>query len=200
MKKTLSSLFLTAALSGCASIDELRDRYVYGFNAPSGYAIPGRGSSPYSPESLNFGIKRRGLTTEELLQTRPKPRVEKDVIIVDFQRSSKEIQEACTQSNFIPVMRQGGSDMRTQQAVLIYDIDEKGQIINTEIDLNKTKQGSDISFSALQGLRKTKFLPPVFNNHRLYCRNVTDMLSWYTEYWENFSIRTIGPQVKKLGL
>ncbi|PZP55735.1 MAG: hypothetical protein DI586_05920 [Micavibrio aeruginosavorus] len=197
MKKILTAIFLPAALSGCATLDEFTDRYSRGYR--SGYGVPAPRSSVFSRENQNFGITRHNLLTRELFETRPRPHVAKDVRIVDFQSASQDIQKACTQTEHLPVIRQGASDSGDYRSVLIYDIDENGQIINTEIDANLHIGKIGISLAALNGVKRTKFLPPVFNDQRLYCRNVTDTLVWYTKnIITNVSIREVGPHVNKL--
>lgn len=189
--KYLITLFSSAVLSGCTSLEEFSDRYPRAFNLEMRDNSPQKRFNPYSQESLD--IFRRELSTEELFQTRPKPRPPKDVRIVDFQKADPDTKDACTQTQYLPVARQGGSDSGNRYTVVIYDIDQNGRVINPEADLSKTRGGTSIAFAAINGVKQTRFEPPILDGERLYCKNVTDHLAWYPKnIITNVSVRILG--------
>lgn len=104
------------------------------------------------------------------------PRIPKDVLIVDFTTSSRQLQDACTDAVTQPVTRQKKGFAGNAKGFVKYDIDQNGLI------QNKSVLGGQwhVTEAALLGLANTVFRPPVHDGQRLYCKNVKESLEWYS--------------------
>ncbi|PZP55734.1 MAG: hypothetical protein DI586_05915 [Micavibrio aeruginosavorus] len=103
-------------------------------------------------------------------------KIPKDVLVVEFARSSEEIQNACTNAIVQPVTRQAKGFGGSAKAWVEYDIDQNGHIQNKEV----LAGAWHITDAALTGLSNTLFRPPAINGQRLYCKKVRESLEWYS--------------------
>lgn len=103
-----------------------------------------------------------------------------DVVIVEFEKASREVQDACTKIIRSPLIRQGPADGGDRYATAIYDINQHGRIVNARLDKNDQRGTGAIKGATRRGVDLTRFEPPVHQGQRLYCRNVKDRLHWFT--------------------
>ena len=163
--KYLVAMFSSAALTGCASLEN--------FTTYSS----ARNSDYTSREHTNrYGAPVRSVWEyiREIHSEKIPPKIPKDVLIVDFSASSREIQDACTNAEVQPVIRQRIGFYGEAKGSVKYDIDHNGNIINQEVLGGQWH----VTEAALKGIAETVFKPPVFNGQRLFCKNVRETLQW----------------------
>ena len=197
-KKYLTSVFASALLTGCISLQQFTENYSYPnyFNrwdlrtkkqnlfTKDHLEIQRDGIEAWTQKKIRLTLPEIYYASEherkELLRTTPG----KSVRVVDLRTPQpEEIKRACytLMHDRLPLTMQPVTANVGYRSVQInYDINEHGYPVNVKMDEIKFAN-SFVTSRSISDVIRTKFNPPALNGQKLFCAHANDTFYWRTK-------------------